>query len=331
MEELEKLERRVPIVSDKAIISLVNGIQINYELIRYQRQQGFFGRLFDGLSGADAGRRILLDGNLIAGQQALCDWVMEFADSLRISQIAFEVTQNSLIEARSAIRKQKQSLMIQSQEIEILDGKLSALTNKIDSRIDEIEDRVHTLELAVAAQKDFEQVITAWEAKLSYIGLPWIIQVVMLVKEIFSSSVTEYELKTQDTLTYRNQLANRILATSELAHTKFFSLSDLLDSSWQQIKNIDDFQLSLGILETHTLPYSRRQRIPLMFTLSTTLELAALAEEIRPSRPGRCAVEICRAQIQGIDYTTTMNDVVTKMIAESANDTLLLVASNART
>jgi hypothetical protein len=88
--------------------------------------------------------------------------------------------------------------------------------------------------------------------------------------------------------------------------------------------------LSLGILETHTLPYSRRQRIPLVFTLSTTLELAALAEEIRPSKPGRCAVEICRAQIQDIDYTTTMTDFVTRMIAESASDTLLLVSSNAR-
>ena len=47
MEELEKLERRVPIVSDKALINLVNGIQVNSDLIQYQRQQGFFGRLFD--------------------------------------------------------------------------------------------------------------------------------------------------------------------------------------------------------------------------------------------------------------------------------------------
>lgn len=330
MEELEKLERRVPIVSDKAIINLVNGIQVNRDLIRYQRQQGFFGRLFDKLAGVDAGRRILLDGNLIAGQQALYDWVMEFADSLRISQIALELTQNSLLEARGAIRKQKEILTTHQQDINILDDKLNKLTHRIESRIYQIEDRVRTLELSVAAQKDFEQIMTAWESRLTYSGLPWIIQVVMLVKEVFSSSISIYEMQTRDTLTYRNQLVNRILATSEIAHTKFFSLSDLLDSSWQQIKDLNDFELSLGILETHTLPYLRKQRIPLIFTMTTTLELAALAEEIRPSKPGRCAVEICRAQIQDIDYTTTMNDFITQIIGESANDSLFLIANNTK-
>lgn len=33
MEKLEDLERRVPIVRDKALINLVNGIQVNYDLI----------------------------------------------------------------------------------------------------------------------------------------------------------------------------------------------------------------------------------------------------------------------------------------------------------
>jgi hypothetical protein len=50
MEKIEDLERKIPIVRDKALINLVNGIQVNYDLIRYQKQQGFFGILFDQLA-----------------------------------------------------------------------------------------------------------------------------------------------------------------------------------------------------------------------------------------------------------------------------------------
>jgi hypothetical protein len=327
MEKLEILERRVPIIGDKALINLVNGIQVNYDLIRYQKQQGFFGKIFDQLAGADTGRRLLLDGNLIAGQQTLYDWILDLTDSLRISQVALEITQNSLLEARQAIRKQKEVAISHQKDISILDEKLNQLAHRIEGKIDKIEDRILSLELGAAAQRDFECIVTAWEAKQTYRDLPWVVQVFMLVKEVFSSSVAIYELRTQDILTYRKQLVNRILVKSEITDAKFFSVSDLLDSAWQQISNRNDLDLSLGLLETHTLPYSRRQSLPLLFTVATTLELAALDEEIRPSQPGRCAVELCRAQIQKIDYTTTTHDFITQVTYESANDSLLSIAN----
>lgn len=40
---LEELQRRVPIVGDKALIDLVNGIQVSKDLIRYRKNRGFFG------------------------------------------------------------------------------------------------------------------------------------------------------------------------------------------------------------------------------------------------------------------------------------------------
>ncbi len=252
---------------------------------------------------------------------------MDLTDSLRISQVALEITQTSLLEARNAIRKQKEVSGGHRHDINVLDEKLNSISHRIENKIDQIEDRVRLLELSVEAQRDFERIVTTWEAKRTYRDLPWMIQVVMLVKEVFSSSVAIYELRTQDTLTYRHQLVNRILATSEITNTKFFSLSDLLDSAWQQVSSRNDLELSLGLLETHTLPYSRKQSLPLLFTVATTLELATLDEEIRPSQPGRCAVELCRAQIQEIDYTTTTHDFITQVTHESANDSLFSIAN----
>ncbi|MCH8505955.1 MAG: YjcZ-like family protein [Ectothiorhodospiraceae bacterium] len=331
MEELMNLESRVPRVSDKALINLINGIQVNYDLIRYQKQQGFFGKLFDRLAGTDVGRQNLLNGNLVGGQQALYDWVREFSDSLRVSQIALEITQNSLLEAREAIRRQTRNSIAHRQNLNSLDAKLGNLTHRITGRIEQLEDRVETIELKQAAQQEFDLIITAWQAGTTYRGLPWIIQVVMLVQEVFSSSVARYELRTQDKETYRDQLVNKILANSEMAraNTDFFSLSDLLDSSWQEFQDSNDFELSLGILQTHTLPYSRKQRIPLTFTVGTTLELAALDEEIRSPKPGRCAVDICRTQVQCLDYTITISELIKQITYESADDSLFLIANDA--
>ena len=103
---LSQLQQRIPTVSDKALVNLVNGIQVNKDIIRYRKNRGFFGKLFDKLDGSDNKRRILLDGNIIAGQEALHSWVLELTDSLNISQVALEVTQKSLLEARNAIRNQ---------------------------------------------------------------------------------------------------------------------------------------------------------------------------------------------------------------------------------
>jgi hypothetical protein len=49
---LEELQRRVPVVGDKGLIDLVNGIQVSKDLIRYRKNRGFFGQLIDTLDGS---------------------------------------------------------------------------------------------------------------------------------------------------------------------------------------------------------------------------------------------------------------------------------------
>lgn len=328
MDVLEKLESRIPIATDKALINLVNGIQINHELISYQKDRGFFGTLFDQLAGKDRKRQLLLNGNLISGQQVLHDWVLELTNSLQVSQVALEVTQSSLLEARSVIRKQKEIVSTHQKELTALSESLNSLSHEIKNKINTMEERLHTIELSISAQRDFEQIVTAWEAKLTYTDLPLLIQIIMLATEVFSSSVVAYELQTRDTKTYRKLLVNRILvAANEFTQAKFFGLVDLLDLTLEQLSISNDLELSLGILAIHTLPYSSQQRMPHLFTTVTALELARLAQDIRPTNPGRCAVEICRSKIQKIDYTTTMPTLLTNIAHEVASHNLSVVSN----
>ncbi|WP_228061109.1 MULTISPECIES: YjcZ-like family protein [unclassified Coleofasciculus] len=321
---LKELQRRVPVVADKALIDLVNGIQVNKDLIRYRKNRGFFGQLLDTLDGSDRKRQLLLDGNLIAGQEALHQWVLELSDSLYISQVALKVTQQSLLEARDAIRRQKKSLQMQEEALLALTQGLDRLAQQVGTRLNELEARVQKLEVRVAANEDLDRIVTAWAAEQTYTKLPWAVQVALLAREVFSSSVATYELETGDTTRYRSLLVNKILSTSKQLPQSFFGLADLLDYSWKPMVD-SDRQLSAALLEVRSIPQQRLQNTPLLFALGTTLELATLPEEARPSKPGQSAIALCRAQIGSVSRTTDAREFITTVIEETASDCIAMI------
>ncbi|MBD2148597.1 hypothetical protein H6F44_00410 [Pseudanabaena sp. FACHB-1277] len=101
-QSLQDLEQQVPVISDKVLVDLVNGIQVNDDLIRFRQNRGFIGRLFDGVTGSD--RQILIDTSFNVGMKSLHQWVLALADNLRISNIALEIMQTKLLETRNALR-----------------------------------------------------------------------------------------------------------------------------------------------------------------------------------------------------------------------------------
>lgn len=326
---LEQLQRQIPIVSDKALIDLVNGIQVSQHILRYRKDRGWFGQLIDKVDSSDHKRRLLLDGNLIAGQEALYNWVQELVEKLRISEVALNVTQKSLLEARDAIRNLKQTSQIQDEALLQLSNQLNILAQQVGVYLHDLEARVRSLEVRVAANQDLDRIVTAWLAGQTYRLLPWTLQVALLVREVFSSSVVMYELETGDLKSYRELLVNKILANSkQLQPPSGCSLADLLDESWKKIKNNDDLELVAGLLEVRSVPRERLVNIPHLFVIGTTLELATLSEEARPNQPGQSAIALCRAHIDNIYRTTDASTFVDGVIQETANDCLAMISNN---
>lgn len=323
---LEQLQRRVPVIGDKALLDLVNGIQVSKDIIRYRRNRNFLGQLLDNLNGKEHQRQILLDGNLISGQEALSQWVLEMTDSLRISQVGLQITQKSLLETRQAVRSIKGTLEKQNQDINSLIENLNNLQQKLNLKFHEIEQRIHQLEVRVTANEELDRILTTWFAGQSYTKLSWPIQIALLAKEVFSSAVINYELETGDTDKYRDLLIHKILASYQDLPKNFFSHSDLLDFSWQQMTTQDQL-LAYSLLEVNSIPQSRFYNSPVLFALGKTLELATLPEEDKPKNPGRIAVALCRNQIVSITHTTDAQEFITAIIQETANDYLALMSS----
>lgn len=318
---IQQLEKRIPPVSDKALIDLVNGIQVNQNILSYRKSRGFFGQLLDNLTRSDRARQLLLDGNLIAGQQTLYNWVLELTDSLQISQLGLQITQKSLLEARNAIRVNKKLLQNHDRAIIEFAEQLTQIAQQVDYRFQNIEARIHQLEIKVAANEDLDAIISAWEANQTYYDFPWLIQIVLLVKEIFSSAVLTYELETQDLHKYRSLIINKILARSIPISRNFFSLAELLDLSSQQLIP-EDLALCAGILETRSIAPARLNCTPLLFSLGTTLELAQLPPEIQPKQLGKTSTTLCRQQINYLPRQMDTRELVSTIVHEIANDSL---------
>ncbi|WP_019504158.1 hypothetical protein [Pleurocapsa sp. PCC 7319] len=289
--------------------------------LNYRKSRGFFGQLLDRLTGSDRDRQLLLDGNLIAGQQTLHNWVLELTDSLRISQLGLQITQKSLLEARNIIRLNKSRLQHQERAIIDIAEQLSKLTQQIDNKFKTIEARIHQLETKVAANEDLDAIISAWEANQTYHDFPWLIQIILLVKEIFSSAVITYELETQDLEKYRRLIINKILARSIPITQNFFSLAELLDLSSCQLE-IEDLPLCAAILEIRSFTFTRLNSIPLLFAVGTTLEFSQLPPETQPHHLGKSAIALCRQQINYLPRQMDARELVSTIVNEIANDSL---------
>ena len=317
---LAHLQQRVPVVGDKALIDLVNGIQVSRDVIRYRH------RVFLNIMPVDSGdrdRQILLDGNLLAGQEALQQWVLELSDSLRISQVALEVTQQSLLEARHAIRTHQQRFQGHQAAIKALSQHLSQLAQQVGERLNKLEARVRNLEVRMAAHEDFGRIMTAWTAGQTYSSLPWAVQVALLAREVFSSAVAIYERETSDHH-FRSLLINKILSNSAQLPNSFFGLAELLEFTWAAMSSADR-SLAATLLEVRSVPQQRLFNTPILFTLGTTLELANLPESSRPGKPAQSAIALCRAQIDSIFRTTDAKELVTAIVEETANECLYLL------
>jgi len=287
---IAQLEKRIPPVSDKALVDLVNGIQVSQNILTYRKNRGFLGQLFDRLAQSDRQRQLLIDGNLIAGQQTLHNWVLELTDSLRISQLGLRITQKSLLETRNAVRVNKFQLRQNKQDLADLDRQLDRLAQSVNYKLKTVEAKIHQLETKVSANEDLDRIISAWEANQTYVDLSWLIQIIFLIQEIFSSSVITYELETQDLNKYRSLVVNKILARSVAISQNFFSLAELLNFSTKQL-NREDLPLCAAILEIRSIPLSRLNNTPLLFSLGTTLEFAQLPPEAHHKQPGKSALK----------------------------------------
>ncbi|MFN4278684.1 hypothetical protein [Thermosynechococcus sp.] len=274
-----QLETRVPIIKDQLLVDLVNGIHISQSLLNYRKSRGFFGRLLDGITGRTYAHETEIGQNLVRGQQALVELTTEIIDKLSYTEYALEVTQHSLLQlqeslevTQSVLLENQQAIAQQGEQLERLTERQDFLKQALvrligicDRRFQEQQEYLRRLDLRISAQEDFERILSSWRSGKAYADLPFSVQVMLLARETFSSTVGYYEYDCAgNRSTYRERLCNEILTHLRHDLPKYFFLTtDLLQATLAATAS-NDLPLLQDLLSS--LRYSHKQ--PLAFLIS---------------------------------------------------------------
>lgn len=315
---IDSLQRRVPIVGDKAVIDLVNGLEVSRDILRYRRRQGVLGRMLGALTGGNAARQQLLDGNAVAGIEALHGWVLELSDTLRISQSALLVTQRSLIETRAAVRFHERELSGLGRELARVEEVLQATAGALGKRIDGLDSRLERVERAQQGSTALDLAVSSWAAGRTYQGLPWLVQVALLSDEVFSGPVGQVERVDGD-YSLRRIFVNKVIVETQRARAPF-SLSELLDETVGGLSQ-DDRELAEALLVDAQLR-AQPHRAPTRAMLGHAVEFSRLPEAAWPRSVGRTAFELVAKEVPALARVTDTSRLIEQLASETADERL---------
>jgi hypothetical protein len=317
--DLQEKESKIPIITDKILVDLVNSIQVNDDLISFRQKQGLFAQFFDSLTGADRKRQLAIDKNVNIAMQSFHGWVLDIANNLNVSNNAIITIEEKLIETRQAIRNQRQDINL-----------LQDIVHQLQYRVEDHEHRILKLEQRVyrtEVQHRIEDAIAAWQSKRTYQGFHWAIQVAFVTREIVDYALGDYErliTKGKDSQ-LRQSISDRILATDNTIPDNHFPLTNLLNLSYSETSQ-ENQELAGYLLEVESISEERLGKTLYLFTLGKTLELAQLPKQQQPQNLAQTAFELCRNYPNVLILpTTSKREFVERIVNETANDRLNLI------
>jgi hypothetical protein len=308
-DDLQEKQSKIPIISDKILIDIVNLIQVNDDLISFRQKQGLFGQVFDGLIGADRKRQLAIDKNINVTMQSFHDLVLDISDKLDVSNNAISIINEKLIEIKDKLIETCQVIRNHREEINLLKDMFNQLVKAHEHRIQRSE-ALHRIEDAIAA----------WQSKRTYQGFHWAIQVAFVTREIVDYALGDYErliTKGKDS-TLRQSISDRILATNNTIPDCDFPLTNLLNLSYKETSP-ENRELAGYLLEVESIS-EQIEKTPYLFTLGKTLELAQVPKQ---QNPAKAAFELCRKYPNAWIYAeTSKREFVERIVNETASDRL---------
>jgi len=313
-EDMASVIHEVPIISDKLLIDLVNGIQVNKELIDFRAKQGFLSKLLDTVFGNSDTRQNLIDANFTAISESIKEYIYRILHDLTISNTAIAITQKKLIETRDTLRSHQREI----DSLNDLYSELNSRLNAYEQRVKNLESQVYRLEVI----QNIDRIITAWESKRTYQRFHPILQLVFLIFELCDFCIIQYECKT-GSVELRQYSIDRLVKSSDFLPDFPVSVIDIYNTlNVKQNKDAEfQYQLAYSLLEVRSSPINRYAKQPYLFMLGTTLEL----NQILPS-PAKTAFEIYKRNLSDKFFLTVdRRQFIETMFREVIDDRMYLI------
>ncbi|WP_135550892.1 diguanylate cyclase regulator RdcB family protein [Paenibacillus cymbidii] len=160
--EICDLLRDIPVLQDKMIIDLVNGLEVAREHIgvRNQRNHSITSRAWDALTGRAARRQQHIDQNIAEGLRTTAMWL----ENLQVGQIqtdrALTYVSNKLLETRNGVQKLVYKHLELKATLELLDERLLMYQQRTNA----LQDEVRSIGLRLSAKNHMDKEFDKWEA-----------------------------------------------------------------------------------------------------------------------------------------------------------------------
>ncbi|MFU1795404.1 diguanylate cyclase regulator RdcB family protein [Paenibacillus azoreducens] len=162
--EIHRLIDVVPVLQDKMIVDLVNGIEVTQDHIRVKedRSKRIWSRMTDAFTGKSDARQRKIDQNLNEGLRTTMVWLEELQASQIQSDRALAYVTNKLSETRSGIVRLVDKHMEMKSEVQQLDEKLNDLEERFLQQNRHIHEKIHFMDMRQNAMVQMNTEFDKW-------------------------------------------------------------------------------------------------------------------------------------------------------------------------
>jgi len=163
-QEIRRLVQSVPILQDKMIVDLVNGIQVTQDHIRLRQDRitGLGTRIFDTITGKSALRQQRIDQNLNEGLRTTMVWL----ENLQASQIqtdrALAYVTQKLSETRKGMIKLVDKHIELKNEVRQLTEQIHGLEEHFTRQTDQIRKELASIDMRQGALIQMDKEFSKW-------------------------------------------------------------------------------------------------------------------------------------------------------------------------
>ncbi|GAA1776661.1 hypothetical protein [Luedemannella helvata] len=316
MTDLEEIARNIPLVTDRLMIQLGNDIRgVNIKAVK-EEKKGFFSRLWDTIKGSPDQRHI--DATLAKNQRRIVKWATEMTEHQRVTNLALTEFAHALGEVRDMAWAAQRTADLARSEVrelaEIVGRAIDTINTRLDehqwrlddhdrqlashrnvledheARLQDLDRRQLRVELWQAGWQEFDDAVRRWEDHGAYRSLPWIVQIVLLAREIASGDAGLHAYVTSDN-SYQLRLEQRILASSTTPQwIGRKSLERILNEAVEALPTDDHRQLVAELLGAGVPADDAIPETPLAGALRRAMELRQLPAANRPESVGVVAL-----------------------------------------
>lgn len=219
-----------PQLTEKAVIDLVNGLEVVGDHLRCKSTRSFVERVWYATTGRASREQYLIDLNLKTGLETVEKWVRDIQRFQVKSDFALAVVAEKLTEARIALDRHA-----------LRQSELEAALGQVQQRLDGLTQQVNELEARNKANDQVDLLLHQWEERMGRICSS-LVQVFLTIDELWWGAFGRYcrlARNPQDFIDInRRKLAEHFAAKLALKAHDFIAVEMLLSS----IEKIPDEQ-----------------------------------------------------------------------------------------